>query len=88
MSIVEVKVKVIPGARENGAVGFEGDILKVKLTAPPIEGKANKALVELLARLVGIRKGNVEIVKGLKSRQKLIRLTDVDEDVLRKFPRL
>jgi len=82
---VELKAKVIPGARENRVVGFKGDVLKVKVTAPPIGGKANEALTNLLAELLGTRKGNIEIVKGLKSRRKLIRLTDLDERVLKEF---
>lgn len=85
MSVINVKVKVIPGARENRVVGFQGDTLKVKVTAPPAGGKANKALIELLAQALGTAKANIEIVAGLRSRQKLVRLTDVHETTLEDF---
>ncbi len=88
MSVVELKVKVIPGAREDRVLGFEGDVLKVKVSAPPSGGKANKALVRLLADVFRMKKGNIEIVRGLRSRNKLIRVTDVDREVFTSLPRL
>ncbi len=83
MSFVDLKVKVIPLAKENRVVGYQDDVLKVKVTAPPVEGKANKAVVKLLARALGTKKGNVEIIRGSKSREKLIRITGVDTRALR-----
>lgn len=69
-----VRVKVLPRSSRSQIVGKEGDIYKVKLTAPPVEGKANKALKELFAERLGIPKGNVEIMSGEFSRIKSVRI--------------
>jgi uncharacterized protein (TIGR00251 family) len=70
----EIKVRVLPKSSKTEIIGIEGDTYKVKLTAPPVEGKANKALIELLARRLRIGKGRVEIVSGGRSRLKTIRI--------------
>jgi uncharacterized protein len=49
--------------------------LRVKLTAPPVEGKANKALVQLLAKTLGIPKRDVEIISGERSSEKILRIS-------------
>lgn len=66
-----VNVKVIPGAKKN-LVKPEEHQLKVYLTAPPVEGKANEALVEVLAGHFSVHQRQVRIIKGLKSRHKTI----------------
>ena len=70
----EIKVRVLPKSSRTEIIGIEDDTYKVKLTAPPVEGKANKALIELLARRLGIGKGRVEIVSGGRSRLKTVRI--------------
>jgi uncharacterized protein (TIGR00251 family) len=70
----EIKVRVLPKSSRTEIIGIEGDTYKVKLTAPPVEGKANKALIELLARRLGIGKGRVEIISGGRSRLKTVRI--------------
>jgi uncharacterized protein (TIGR00251 family) len=71
-------VKVIPNAKMN-EVSQEGQDLRVRLNARPSKGRANKALTELLAEHFNVRKGAVKIVKGEKSREKVV---EVDlEDV-------
>ena len=83
LKIAEVKggvtfaVRVIPRASRNEIVGMQGDALKVRLTAPPVEGKANEALVAFLAQWLGVRKSQVEIVAGATSRRKTIRVMGV-----------
>jgi len=67
-------VKVKPCSSMNKIIGMEGDTLEVKLNAPPVEGEANKALVDLLSESLGINKASVHIVRGLRSRNKLIRV--------------
>ncbi len=59
--------------------------MRVRLTAPPVEGKANKALQRFLARLLGIAKGDVEIVAGETSRSKTVRLHGITADGLAKL---
>lgn len=70
----EIRVRVLPKSSRNQIVGYEGNVLKVKLTSPPIEGKANKALIEYMATRLGIAKGRVEITSGSRSRLKTIRI--------------
>ncbi|MCL5109810.1 MAG: transcription termination factor Rho [Chloroflexi bacterium] len=63
--MARLAVRVQPRAKANDIVGWEGGVLKVRLTAPPVEGKANKALVELLADKLRISKSAVTLVSGL-----------------------
>ena len=74
---VPIKIKVEPRSSKSGIVGLYGDALKVKLTSPPVEGKANKELVEVLAKACGIRKGDIEIVSGKSSKNKLVRIAGI-----------
>ena len=66
------EVRVIPGAKKNLIRPEEGGKLKVYLTAPAVEGKANKALLQVLAEYFGVKRRCIEIIKGLKSRDKTI----------------
>lgn len=70
---MQIHVKVIPGAKKN-MLKEEGGRHKIYLTAPAVEGKANKALIEFLSDHFGVRKRQVEIVKGIKAREKLVRI--------------
>lgn len=82
-----INVKVIPRASRNQIVGKENAAFKIKLTAPPVEGKANKALKEFLSKKLRVPKRNVDIISGKRSRQKsvLIRgLSPGDVDTLLK----
>lgn len=77
-----IKVKILPKSSKNQIVGREGDLFKVKVVAPPIEGKANKALIDLLARKLRAPKGAIEIISGKSSKLKLIRIDGLSrEDV-------
>ncbi|TAJ71594.1 MAG: DUF167 domain-containing protein, partial [Gallionellaceae bacterium] len=64
---MEIKIKVIPAAKRN-EIRPEGEGFKVYLNAPAVDGKANKALVEFLAEHYHVRKSQIQITKGLKSR--------------------
>jgi uncharacterized protein (TIGR00251 family) len=55
-------------------ISEEKGVFKIKLTAPPVEGKANTALKQLLSKRLGVPKGNVEIISGERSRVKSIRI--------------
>ena len=61
-----------PRGAKNEIVGLKGDALKIKLTAPPVEGAANRMCVEFLARSLKVRKSDVEIVRGKGSRTKQV----------------
>ena len=73
---MKVEIKVIPGAKKNAMKQEEGR-WKVYLSAPPVDGKANKALLGLLAEHFQVRKSQIEITKGLKSRHKTISIKGI-----------
>ena len=63
-------VRAQPGARRNGIVGIHQGSLKVAVTAPPEDGKANRALIETLAQELGLKRSQVELIKGQGNREK------------------
>ncbi|MFP4650463.1 MAG: DUF167 domain-containing protein [Desulfobacterales bacterium] len=72
------KVYVQPGASADQVSGCRGDALKIRVTAPPADGKANKACIKLLASKIGVPKSNMEIVSGSSGREKKIMVTPRD----------
>lgn len=72
-------VRVLPRSSRSEVVGEHDGALKVKLTAPPVGGAANRELVRLLAKELGVPKGAVRIVGGEASRTKRVAVTGVDE---------
>jgi len=76
-------VRVQPRARKNEVCGVQGNALKVRLTAPPVEGAANEALVAFLAKSLGVRKSQVEILQGRTSRAKVVAVSGMSPDKLR-----
>ena len=73
---MQIKIKVTPRARENKIIGWNGDILRVHVTAPPVEGKANKALIDFLAEEWGVAHSNIKIIRGETSREKVLEVPD------------
>ena len=67
-------VKVHPRARRNSITGIVGDALKLDLTAPPIDGKANQSCIDFLAELLEVPRSSVTIAAGQNSRNKIIRV--------------
>ena len=77
---IMIEVKVEPRSSKRQITGImEGSILKVKLTAPPVDGSANEQLIELIAEVTGVKKSWIRIVRGLSSKRKLVEITGVDE---------
>jgi len=72
---VTFAVKVHPRAKKNAITGELGDALKLALTAPPLEGRANQACVEFLANLLKVSPSSITIASGQTSRKKVIRVT-------------
>ena len=68
------KIKAQPGAAKNEIVGAQGDLLKIKINAPPVKGKANKALISFLADELGVKRSKVEIISGHTSKIKKIKV--------------
>jgi uncharacterized protein (TIGR00251 family) len=68
-------VRVHPGARRNSVTGVHADAVKIALTAPPVDGKANEALIAFLADALRLPRARVALVSGLTSRAKILRIT-------------
>jgi uncharacterized protein (TIGR00251 family) len=75
-----INVKLIPRSSRNEIIGKENDGIKIKLTAPPVDGRANKALVQFLANKLGVPKQDIEIVSGERSRKKSIRINGISTE--------
>jgi uncharacterized protein (TIGR00251 family) len=65
-------VRVVPRASKNEISGRHGGAVKIRLTAPPVEGAANVALIEFLAEVLDVRKNQIEILSGHTSRDKIV----------------
>jgi uncharacterized protein (TIGR00251 family) len=78
--MARINVKVIPRSSKAEVVGLEGNTLKVKLTAPPEGGKANKQLIEVLAKHFKVPKRAVNIIKGETSRQKIVEIEGLSDN--------
>ncbi len=72
-----LQIYVQPRSSKNKMVGLQGDMLKLKLTSPPVDGAANKCCCELLSKLFDIAKSRVILISGEKSRKKRILLQGV-----------
>ncbi|MEN8140119.1 MAG: DUF167 family protein [Thermodesulfobacteriota bacterium] len=73
-----------PRAARNRIVGPHGAELKVAVTAPPVEGKANKALISFMAKALGVAKGQISLIRGQQSRHKQLLLTGISGDQARR----
>jgi len=80
---VSFAVKIHPRAKKTGITGEIGDALKVSLTAPPVEGRANQACIEFLAKLLKVPRSSVTIASGQTSRNKVIRVSGVAAQYVR-----
>ena len=77
---VEVSVFCQPKAARSALIGMHGGALKAKVKAPPVEGRANRALLDLLAGALGVPRGRLTLVSGEQSRNKRIRVDGVDAE--------
>ena len=80
---VTFAVKVHPRAKTNAITGELGDALKVSLTSPPAEGRANEACIEFLAKLLKVPHGSVTIASGQTRRGKVVRVSGLSAEELR-----
>ena len=74
LATTEIRVKLTPKASRNEVSGREGEIYRIKVTAPPVDGRANEALVGFLAKKLGVGRGKVQIITGASSRLKRVRI--------------
>jgi len=83
-----VHVHVQPGAGRSAVVGRHGDAVKIRVAAPPVEGRANAAAVGVIAEALGVKDADVELTSGEASRTKRFRVRGLDEEELDKRLRI
>ena len=79
---MNIEVTLTPGAARDEIAGWRDGVLRVRVTAPPVDGAANEALRRLLAKRLGVATGRVTIIRGHRGRRKLVGV-DADEAVVR-----
>lgn len=84
--MMTLAIHVQPRASRNAVVGWHGDALKVALTAPPVDGAANAALIAFIAEYFGLRRSQVSLLRGDSSRQKLLALAADPAELAAKLP--
>jgi uncharacterized protein (TIGR00251 family) len=81
-----VKVYLQPKSSKNEVVGPYRDGIKVKVTAPPVEGKANESLIRFLARECRISPSSIEMIKGHHAREKILKIAgNIDQELLKRI---
>lgn len=86
---LKFNIYVQPRSSRNQVVGLHGDALKVKITAPPVEGAANNMCIAVLAKALNVPKSAIEIVSGQASRTKRVQVRrEKDRDLLKEIERL
>jgi hypothetical protein len=83
--MIKISIRVHPSARKSEVLRFENGVWHIKVAAPPVEGKANKALIEFLSELLGVSKSRITIKKGATSHHKLIGVEGLAEEDINKL---
>jgi uncharacterized protein (TIGR00251 family) len=79
---VIITVKVVPGSSRTDVCGLFGEMLKIKVSAPPERGKANQCLLRFLAKKLGVKKGAVSLIAGQTSTVKQVQVSGISADTL------
>jgi uncharacterized protein (TIGR00251 family) len=82
MEDTRIEVRLRPRAHKDELIGMREGVLQVRVMAPPVDGKANKALCRLIAKRAGVAASKVSVVRGEKSPDKLVHVEGVGADVL------
>jgi uncharacterized protein (TIGR00251 family) len=83
-SAISFAVKVHPRAKKNAITGTVGDALKLSLTSPPVDGRANQACIDFFAELFAVSRTSVTIAAGESSRNKIVRVAGISTETARK----
>lgn len=78
----EVRVRLRPRGHRDELLGVVDGVLQVRVTAPPVDGEANRALCRLIAERLGVAPSRVSVVRGAKSRDKVVRVGGIERDAL------
>lgn len=79
---VLLRLHVQPGAKQTVIAGPHGDALRIRLAAPPVDGKANECLIDFIAGKLGVPRAGVELVGGAASRRKRLRIRGASAEAL------
>lgn len=74
---VVFSIQVLPRSSQCKVVGGQGDFLKIKITAPPVDGRANEEVVRFLSGIFGVKRDQVQILGGLKAKKKTIMIKEI-----------
>jgi uncharacterized protein (TIGR00251 family) len=81
---VQLQLHVQPGASRTGIAGLHGDALKIRVAAPPAEGRANRELLDYLAELLGVPRARIALVKGETGRRKTVTVQGIELEEARR----
>ena len=82
---VTLRLHIQPGAKKTEVTGLHGEALKIRLAAPPVDGKANACLIAFLADQLGVAKAAVSLVSGDSSRAKRVRISGFDPALIKRI---
>ena len=80
--LADLRIRLQPKASRDEIVGPHGDSIRIRVTAPPVDGRANRALCRLIAKHAGVPPSAVSVIKGETSRDKIVRVEGLDEHAL------
>ena len=81
---IRILLRVQPDASRNEVVGFTGEVLRVRIAAPPVRDKANKELIAFLSQILGVSKGALTIIQGHTSKNKVIAIDGLSQEQIMK----
>ncbi|MCZ6790449.1 MAG: DUF167 domain-containing protein [Candidatus Dadabacteria bacterium] len=76
---LNIQVQIQPGSSKDQIIGLHNGRLKIKISAPPVDGKANQNLIEFISKALGVSKSKIEILKGRTSKLKTLKISGVDQ---------
>ena len=79
-----IAVRFTPRARRDAVGGWESDVRHVRVNAPPLDGRANRSLLALLSRALGVPSGDLRLIRGEKSRDKVVAVAGLDRGEVRR----
>lgn len=80
---IRLRLKIVPKASRDGISGWQGEALKIRVTAPPERGKANKAVIALLASALAVPRGHIRLLAGTSSEYKTVAVQGLSESEVR-----
>ncbi len=80
----QIRVRLQPLGKGDELLGMEGGVLRARVSAPPVDGKANRALCKLIAKQAGVAPSRVSVVRGERSRDKVVRVEGLESKALEK----